>query len=148
MHWAGQCLSLLIKNVIKDLTSRKKCIKKKKRCSGFLLASLLARSGFYFCAVPSCLPQKNPCLHFPHVLRDLIAKCGALKTTEKKIIVFESSEISIVLEFLHRGHRRRFVSARSEQKDHSEETFQVEGKGAELGKELCPIPPAPTAASQ
>lgn len=36
VHWAGQCLSLLIKNVIKDLTSRKKCIKKTKRCSTFL----------------------------------------------------------------------------------------------------------------
>lgn len=52
VHWAGQCLSLLIKNVIKDLTSRKKCIKKKKRCSIFLLGSLLVCSGFYFCAAP------------------------------------------------------------------------------------------------
>lgn len=84
MHWAGQCLSLLIKNVIKDLTSRKKCIKKKKRCGVFLLASLLVCSGFYFCAAPSCLPQKNPYLRFPHVLRGLIAKCRALKTTKKK----------------------------------------------------------------
>lgn len=84
VHWAGQCLSLLIKNVIKDLTSRKKCIKKKKRCSIFLLASLLVCSGFYFCAASSCLSQKNPCLNFPHVLRGLIAKCWALKTNKKK----------------------------------------------------------------
>lgn len=87
VHWAGQCLSLPIKNVIKDLTSCKKCIKKtEKQRSRFPLVSLLFCSGFYFCASLSCLSQKSSHLNFPHVLTCLIAKHWALKTkqTNKK----------------------------------------------------------------
>lgn len=62
-------------------------------------------------------PQLSPCLER--------FNCKMLgfenKKEKKKIIVFDSSEILIVLEFPHRRYWQRFVSAKREQKDHSKE---------------------------
>lgn len=138
VHWAGQCLSLPIKNVIKDLTSCKKCIKKtEKQHSRFLLVSLLVCSGFYFCASLSCLSQKNSHLNFPHVLTCLIAKHWALKTkqTNKKSLhliqtkyrLSLSSHTTDIGNVLSAPRVSRRITARKQ-------IFQLEGKEAEPGK--------------
>lgn len=150
VHWAGQCLSLPIKNVIKDLASCKKCIKKtEKQCSRFLLALLLVCSGFYFCVFLSCLSQKNSHLNFPHVLTCLIAKHWALKTkqTKKSLHLIQtkyrlslSSRTMDIGNILSAPRASRRITARKQ-------IFQLQGKEAEPGKQLCPITPCPTAAS-
>ena len=66
-------------------------------------------------------PTKEPLPSLsPHLERFNCKMSSFENNNNKKIIVFESSEASIVLEFLHRGYRRRFVSTRSEQRGHCE----------------------------